>query len=93
MSGGELYVHDADTSFPARVNTAMVRVARPTPAEQAALKALVEEHVAATGSPRGAALLAYWPTEAARFWRVAAAPPVVELDVEGEEEKAEAAAR
>jgi glutamate synthase (ferredoxin) len=91
MSGGELYVHDADTSFPARVNTAMVRVERLSAEQGVAVRALVEEHLAATGSVRAAALLADWPVEVARFWRVAAAPPVVEADVE-DEEKAEAAA-
>jgi glutamate synthase (ferredoxin) len=89
MSGGELYAYDLD---PARVNTAMVRAEPVQPAHAARVRALVEEHLALTGSPRAAALLADWRTESARFWRVAAAPPVVELDVE-DEEKAEAAAR
>jgi glutamate synthase domain-containing protein 3 len=52
----------------------------------------VEAHLAATGSGRAAALLADWAEASERFWHVAAAPPVVELDVE-DEEKAEAAAR
>ena len=92
MSGGEVYVHDADGTFPARVNTAMVRVDRVGQAERAALRALVEEHLAATGSRKAAALLADWAVEAERFWRVAPTPPVLELDVE-EEEKAEVSAR
>jgi glutamate synthase (ferredoxin) len=92
MSGGDLYVHDADTSFPARVNPAMVRVARLTPERAGVVRGLVEAHLAATGSGRAAALLADWAEASERFWHVAAAPPVVELDVE-DEEKAEAAAR
>ncbi len=89
MSGGEAYVHDADTSFPARVNTAMVRFDRLTAEQAAAVKALVEEHLTATGSVRAAALLADWPVEVGRFWRVAPTPPVIEVEVD-EEERAEA---
>jgi glutamate synthase (ferredoxin) len=92
MSGGELYVHDAEDAFPGRVNTAMVEVTRPTPDQLSQVKALVTEHLAATGSRRAATLLADWPVEAARFWRVAPAPPVLELDVE-DEEQVEVAAR
>jgi glutamate synthase (ferredoxin) len=93
MSGGEVYVHDADASFPARVNTAMVRVERLTAAQQAAVRALVREHLDATGSARAAALLADWAVEADRFWRVAPAPPVIELlDVEDDEKAAAAPA-
>jgi glutamate synthase (ferredoxin) len=92
MSGGTLYVHDADTSFPARVNTAMVSFARLSPEQAGEVRALVEAHLAATGSPRAAALLADWPVEVAQFWRVAAVPPVIELDVE-DDDKADATAR
>jgi glutamate synthase (ferredoxin) len=84
MSGGEVYLLDAD---PARVNTAMVRVGPVT--EPAYLRALVEEHLALTGSPRAAALLEGW--DPGRFVRIAPVPPVVELDVE--EEKEEVGAR
>ncbi|HVF21018.1 MAG TPA: glutamate synthase-related protein [Mycobacteriales bacterium] len=92
MSGGEVFVHDADTSFPARVNTAMVRVERLSAADADRVRALVEEHVAATGSGLGATLLSDWTVQSALFWRVAPAPPVVEADVE-DGEKAEAGAR
>ncbi|HEU0131013.1 MAG TPA: glutamate synthase-related protein [Mycobacteriales bacterium] len=91
MSGGELFAHDPDGTFPARVNTAMVRVERV--ADAGALRALVAEHHAATGSPRAAALLAAWSVEASRFWRVSAIPPVVELDTDADEDEKAAAAR
>jgi glutamate synthase (ferredoxin) len=92
MSGGEVFVHDADPAFVTRVNTAMVQVEPLAPEHAGRVKALVEEHLAITGSRRAASLLADWAVEAGRFWRVAPTPPVLELDVE-EEEKAEAAAR
>ncbi|HWL35987.1 MAG TPA: glutamate synthase-related protein [Frankiaceae bacterium] len=88
MSGGEVFVHDLDQ---ARVNPAMVRVDALTAEQAGRVKALLEEHLAATGSRRAAALLADWAVEAGRFLRVAPTPPVVELDVE-DEEKVEASA-
>ena len=91
MSGGTAYVYDEDTSFPARVNTGMVRVDRVPPAQGEALRAIVARHVALTGSARGEQLLAEWPEALRRFWRVAPTPPVVEVDAD--DEKAEAAAR
>ncbi|HVE97791.1 MAG TPA: glutamate synthase-related protein, partial [Mycobacteriales bacterium] len=90
MSGGTAYVYDADTSFPARVNTAMVKVERVQPAEEGELRGLVERHAALTDSPTARALLADWPVALRRFWRVAPTPPVVEVDVE-ETETAETA--
>ncbi len=91
MSGGTAYVYDDDTSFPVRVNTAMVRVDRVPSAQHDDLRALVERHVAMTGSPRGQQLLDTWAESVKRFWRVAPTPPVIEVDVD--DEKAEAAAR
>jgi glutamate synthase domain-containing protein 2/glutamate synthase domain-containing protein 1/glutamate synthase domain-containing protein 3 len=92
MSGGVAFVHDADTSLPARVNPAMVRVERLRPADEPGLRALVERHAALTGSARATALLAAWDVEVAQFWTVAPIPPVVDLDAD-EEERAETAAR
>ncbi|HVF19397.1 MAG TPA: glutamate synthase-related protein [Mycobacteriales bacterium] len=91
MSGGAAYVYDGDTSFPARVNTAMVRVERVTASYADELRALVQRHVEQTGSTVGSALLDNWDQSAKRFWRVAPTPQVVEVDAD--DEKAEAAAR
>jgi len=91
MSGGNAFVYDVDTSFPARVNTSMVRVDRLSPRHEEDLRSLVEEHVRHTGSAVGAALLAQWADAVTRFWRVAPTPPVVEVDVE-DSEKAPAGA-
>ena len=74
MSGGTAFVYDADTSFPARVNPAMVRVDRLDGADEAAVRSLVERHVAATGSPVAVDLLTDWAATVRRWWRVSAAP-------------------
>ncbi len=85
MSGGSAYVYDGDTSFPARVNAAMVRADRLSPAHEEELRALIEEHVRHTGSTTGAALLDRWPESVKRFWRVAPVPPVIDLEEEDEQ--------
>lgn len=41
-----------------------------TPAGEAQLKTLIEEHVAKTHSPKGAAILASWPASLAQFWQL-----------------------
>ncbi|HET8985409.1 MAG TPA: glutamate synthase-related protein, partial [Trueperaceae bacterium] len=85
MSGGVAYVLDVDGTFQRRLNDAMVTATRlgaagtdsaraaGTDAARSAdteLKALLEQHVAATGSVRASELLADWRVARAQFWRV-----------------------
>ncbi|HVE62476.1 MAG TPA: glutamate synthase-related protein [Mycobacteriales bacterium] len=93
MSGGSAFVYDADTSFPARVNTAMVRVDRVSLPYGEQLRALVERHVQSTDSVVGRALLGDWAESLTRFWRVAPRPPTAEVEVEDDEKSAAGASR
>jgi glutamate synthase (ferredoxin) len=71
MSGGVAYVLDDAGTFAGRVNAQMVDVERITDAAEAnELRALVERHVAATGSKHAERILAAWPTQVAKFQRV-----------------------
>ncbi len=71
MSGGVAYVLDEQGDFPRRVNAQMVEVERlGEPEEIAAVRALVEQHQAHTGSKRAAALLAQWDQVVPRFVKV-----------------------
>ena len=71
MSGGVAYVHDPDGAFTVSCNREMVGLgAVEEPEEVGALKALVERHVASTGSQLGERLLADWKTTLSRFVKV-----------------------
>ena len=71
MSGGVAYILDDDQSFAARCNLGMVEIDDMTdPADQTRVKALLDEHVARTGSVRGKELLGAWPMSARRFKKV-----------------------
>ncbi|MBB5191359.1 glutamate synthase (NADPH/NADH) large chain [Silvimonas terrae] len=83
MSGGIAYVYDVDGDFADHCNMAQVALEAVLPAaeqgdepkhrgqaDEALLKALVEQHLAATGSPRAKAILADWPAARARFVKV-----------------------
>jgi glutamate synthase (NADPH/NADH) large chain len=72
MSGGQAFVLDAGDSFGAMVNKDSVDVVRlRSDAELKTLRALVEDHVALTGSRRGAELLKNWIRMSKGFWHVA----------------------
>jgi len=61
MSGGIAYVLDRDGTFAGNCNTQMVSLQKLTDAgEISAIKAMVERHVASTGSEHAARLLADW---------------------------------
>ncbi len=61
MSGGVAYVLDEAGSFPLRCNKQMVGLSPVTePEELGSVKAMVERHVAATGSVQGQRLLDRW---------------------------------
>jgi glutamate synthase (NADPH/NADH) large chain len=71
MTGGMAFVYDPQDVFKLKVNPETVVWQRiDHPHWDAALKALVEEHVAETKSPLGARLLNDWDREVEKFWQV-----------------------
>jgi glutamate synthase (NADPH/NADH) large chain len=70
MSGGLAFVLDEDGAFASRCNLGMIGVEALDADDETRVRALVEEHVARTGSARGAALLAAWADARARFKKV-----------------------
>jgi glutamate synthase (ferredoxin) len=71
MSGGVAYVLDADGRFAVSCNKEMVGLGGiEEPEEAGALKALIERHVALTGSELGKRLLGAWKATLARFVKV-----------------------
>jgi glutamate synthase (NADPH) large chain len=70
MTGGEAFVHDADGLFALRVNADSVVLGEVEAEDEPGLKALIEAHYAATGSPRAQAVLEGWAAARARFVRV-----------------------
>ncbi len=57
MTGGVAYVYDEYGTLAQRCNTEMVELKAPSPAELEEIRALIEEHVRYTASPRGIKLL------------------------------------
>ncbi len=57
MTGGVAYVFDQYGTLPERVNADSVKLVEPTEEEFAQIRALIEEHVGYTQSPRGIKLL------------------------------------
>jgi len=71
MSGGIAYVLDERGGFPARVNRQMVGVGKlESPAEIAEVRAMIEKHLAYTGSSRARTVLGSWEQMVPRFVRV-----------------------
>jgi glutamate synthase (NADPH) large chain len=71
MSGGVAYVFDPDRTFAVSCNTEMVGLSGVVePEEVGALQALVERHVAVTGSELGRRLLGDWKSTVSRFVKV-----------------------
>ena len=57
MTGGVAYVYDEYGTLPDRINDAGIALRAPADAELDRIRTLLEEHVAATQSPRGIKLL------------------------------------
>ena len=57
MTGGIAYVYDEYGTLPSRINDGGIALRTPTQAELGQIRTLLEEHVAATQSPRGIKLL------------------------------------
>jgi glutamate synthase (NADPH/NADH) large chain len=71
MSGGVAYLLDEAGDAATRINTQMVDVERvEDPQEAEELRALIQKHVDATGSPHAQSVLAAWPTKLPKFLRV-----------------------
>ncbi len=94
MSGGVAYVFDEDAGFVARCNKDMVALEALGEAEAGRVRALVEEHVARTGSAKGREVLGRWelarevfvkvlPSEGKRVQDDAAAPETAGIGVVG----------
>ena len=78
LSAGRAWVLDEEETFPTRCSRdgiILARVARGS-AEMGELRALLERHLALTGSPRAAALLSSWDEGSPLFWSVTGQPPV-----------------
>lgn len=71
MTGGLAYFLDKDGSFPAKVNSEIVKIQRVTTAAgEAQLKGFIQAHAERTGSPRAKVILAYWSEYLPQFWQV-----------------------
>jgi len=70
MSGGELFVYDADGSAERALNGDLAGVADIDDEAEARLKGLIEAHLTATGSPLARRLLSDWRHTLSRFVRV-----------------------
>jgi glutamate synthase domain-containing protein 3 len=80
MSGGTAYVFDAEGHFPKLFNPEMIEIQKLTgAADIAILRELINEHVEATDSAHGNAILKDWSKFQEKFWKVVprgpAAPP------------------
>jgi glutamate synthase (NADPH/NADH) large chain len=70
MSGGVAYVYDAEGLFRSNVNGQSVEVEALDSEDKLTVRALIEKHVARTGSEKGKRLLDAFERESARFLRV-----------------------
>ena len=70
MSGGVAYVLDEERTLVARCNPEMVTLEAPNAEELHQLKALLEEHVQRTDSPRAQKILRLWESSSPHFTKV-----------------------
>ncbi|MCE9623544.1 MAG: glutamate synthase subunit alpha, partial [Actinomycetia bacterium] len=70
MSGGIAYVYDPTEVFGADLNTEMVQLQPLSDVDAAFLVDLLQRHVALTGSPVAATIVAEWPSAAQQFRKV-----------------------
>ena len=75
MTGGVLFLHDADTSVKAHIADSAPSPKRLGNQDAAELKAMIEAHVARTNSARGRELLADWENAVRAFWVLRPEPP------------------
>ncbi len=91
MSGGDVLVHDPHGRLQGKVNTALVRIVRPSTESLDTAHQLIERHANLTGSQRAKQLLADWDDTHSDIWRII---PTSELSlVEGVQAQAAPTAR
>jgi glutamate synthase (ferredoxin) len=96
MSGGEAFFYDPEGVVPERINGQLVEVSRPTSAQLAVVRLLVERHAGLTDSAMGRAVLRRWSRTKRAFVRVAPRPVVLPTQPEPDrvpEEEVEPASR
>jgi glutamate synthase (ferredoxin) len=79
MTGGLAYVFDEDGGFATRCNSDMVDIGGLQAEDEVNVRALLQQHLDVTGSPRAADLLHRWERVRGRFVRVA--PQGVEVQL------------
>jgi len=89
MTGGAAYILDLENRFERLYNNQLISIARlASDSDIAALRALIQEHLDLTGSPRAAEILTSWEKFQPLFWKVSpsvpAAKPVPEPSKEPE---------
>jgi glutamate synthase domain-containing protein 2/glutamate synthase domain-containing protein 1/glutamate synthase domain-containing protein 3 len=72
MTGGVAYVWDPDLSLKAMLADTAPSARRPSDSDLAEIRALVEAHLANTGSPVAAGILDAWPGLQGSFWVISA---------------------
>ena len=75
MTGGSMFVYDADGTAPRYFAETAPQSVRPGENDLAELRELVSEHARLTGSTVAARILEDWAVESARFWLIRAVPP------------------
>jgi glutamate synthase (ferredoxin) len=86
MSGGVAYVFDEDGTFPRRMNGELVHSTALTDASEIeTLRELIQRHAELTESTRAADILADWPNQVKRFWKVVPKPVAAETDAPASE--------
>jgi glutamate synthase (NADPH) large chain len=86
MSGGEAFFLAGEAELNGHLGPTELRPRALDAEATARLYALLEEHLAATGSPRVEALLTDWPAAAARFVHLAPGLPVMPPSLPAEPE-------
>ena len=79
MTGGELFVHDADGRVPIRLNPELVEAKAASPEALERLHLLVRRHHELTGSARAASLLAEWDRHAGEMLHVRPRPDLATI--------------
>ena len=70
MSGGIAYLYEEDENFRINLNEEMVLLEELSLEDENELKNLIEEHVKATGSPKGNKILYNFETEKSKFHKI-----------------------
>ncbi len=81
MTGGQAFVYDVDEMFEGRYNDELIAVRRLRGTDyEDQLKALIEEHLAKTDSPRARKILEDWEVQRQFFWHIAPKDDVIAIE-------------